>query len=75
MRGQRGRGAIGEMVGGPAVQGGELLQEDAGEVQDVVRALAERRHVQADDVQAVEEVLAELPLGDPGRGGPRWWRR
>ena len=31
---------------------------------DVVLALAQRRHVDRDDVEAVVEVLAELPVGD-----------
>ena len=55
------------MVGGPAIQGGELLQEDVREMDDVVPPLPERRHVQADDVQAMEEVFAEAPVGHPGR--------
>ena len=64
-----------EVVGRPAIEGGELLQEDVRQVDDVVLALAQRRHVEADDVQAMEEVLAEPALGHLGAQVRRWWRR
>ena len=42
-----------------------FLEEVGDEDGDVLDPFAERRHVDGDDVQAVEELLAELPLGDP----------
>ena len=39
-----------------------LLQEVVGEQRDVARPLAQRRDVDLDHVQAVEEVLAEAAL-------------
>src|SRR5207248_11663810 len=36
-------------------------QEALGEERDVAAALAQRRHAQGDDAQAVEEVFAEAP--------------
>src|SRR5262249_14308522 len=42
----------------------ELRQEEVGEQLDVVAALAERRHRDGEDGEPVEEVFAQLPLGD-----------
>ena len=47
-----------------AVGGGEARQEVLDQAGDVFLALAQRRHPEVDDVQAVVEVLAELALGD-----------
>ena len=44
-----------------------LLEEVAGEKRDVRPPLAERRHDDRDHLQAVEEILAEVPLLDLGR--------
>jgi len=42
-------------------------QEVAREERDVALALAQRRQVDGDDIQAKQEVLAECPLGTHGR--------
>src|SRR5262245_37184869 len=42
----------------------QVAQEVLDEQRDVLAPLAERRDDEVDDVDAVEEVLAELPLGD-----------
>ena len=42
---------------------GDFLQEILGEQPDVLGALAERRDVHADDIQAVEQIVAEGALG------------
>ncbi len=42
---------------------GEILEEIIDEQWDVLAPLAQRRDVNADDVQPVEKVLAELPRG------------
>ena len=42
---------------------GELLQEVIGEQQDVGLPLAQRRHEDGEDVQAVVEILAEGAVG------------
>ena len=39
-------------------------EEVLGQRRDLLAALAQRRHAAADDVQAVEEVLAEAAVGD-----------
>ena len=43
---------------------GVLRQEVLGEQRDVLAALAERRQRDRDDVDAVEQILAEPPFGD-----------
>src|SRR6478672_332852 len=43
---------------------GKFFEEIICEQADILATLAQRRHLDADDVQAVEEVLAELALGD-----------
>ena len=43
---------------------GELAQVVIDQRRDLLPPLAQRRHPQADDVEAVEEVLAEAPFGD-----------
>ena len=53
----------------------ELRHEVLGEQRDVVAALAQRRQPQRDDVDPVEEVLAEPALGAPSSRGRGWWRR
>src|SRR6185436_21086823 len=42
-----------------------LLQEEARQRRDVFLALAQRRQAQADDVEAMEQVLAERARLDP----------
>src|SRR5262249_22057202 len=42
----------------------QLVEEGFGERQDVLSPLAERRNVDLEDVQAVVEVLTELPTAD-----------
>ncbi len=49
---------------GAAVLLPELGEEFAGEEGDVLFALAQGRDVEGDDVEAVEEVLAEVAAGD-----------
>jgi hypothetical protein len=44
---------------------GALAQEEARQHGDVLAPLAQRRQAQADDVQAVEQVLAERALAHP----------
>jgi hypothetical protein len=46
--------------------GGDALDERVGEEEDVTGALAQRRHRDRDDVDAVEQVLAEATLFDLG---------
>src|ERR1051326_6120480 len=40
----------------------QLLQEEMGEERDILEALAQRRHLDGEDVEAVVEVLAHLPV-------------
>ena len=42
----------------------EAADKELGELGDVLLPLAKRRHVDRHDVEAVVEVLAELPVGD-----------
>ena len=42
----------------------ELLEEMVDQQRDVVAPLAQRRELDADDLEAMIKVLAELPLGD-----------
>ena len=43
---------------------GRLAQEERAQVRDLLAALAQRRHVDADDAQPVVQILAELAFGD-----------
>ena len=52
-----------------------MREEVVDERRDVLDALAQRRHVQLDDVEAVEEVLAERALGHHLLRGRGWSRR
>ena len=54
---------------------GVLREEVLGEQRDVLAPLAQRRQRDRDDVDAVEQVLAEPPVGDQLRRGPGWSRR
>ena len=47
-----------------AVLGGVLAQEVRRQQRGVRRTRAQGGHLQADDVEAIEEILAELPLLD-----------
>src|SRR5207249_2797418 len=58
--GRRGRQAL-DVV---AVDRGEALEEALREEEDVAAARAERRRVDPDDVDSIEEILAELLLRD-----------
>ena len=49
---------------GLAELGRVALEEVLGEERDVLAALAQRRHADGEDLEAVVEVLAEAPLGD-----------
>src|SRR5207253_703025 len=42
----------------------QALEDRARDERDVLAALAQRRHGELDDVDAIEEVLAEAPGGD-----------
>ncbi len=56
--------ALGHLLGLAAITSAGLLQEVIAEQRDIVAPLAERRQAEGDDVEAIVEVLAELPLGD-----------
>ena len=60
---QRLAGAFGEQLVG-VFMGGAALNEAARQRQDVLAAFAQRRNVQRQHVQAIEQVFAEAPLGD-----------
>ncbi len=47
-----------------AVRGAELLEKVLDQERDIVAALAQRRKLDADDLEPVIKVLAKLPLGD-----------
>ena len=47
-----------------AAAGGETMEEKFGEQTYVLSALTERRDVDAHDIEAVEQILAERALGD-----------
>ena len=52
-----------------------FCRNEARQHRDVVAPLAQRRQAQADDVQAVEQVLAERALRAPALRGSGAWRR
>ena len=54
--------AFGDLADVLAELVGEALEEMSGEQRDVLAALAQRRDADLDDVQPVEEILAELAL-------------
>ena len=54
---------------------GVLREEVLGEQRDVLAALAQRRQRDRDDVDAVEQILAEPALGDQPSADPGWSRR
>jgi hypothetical protein len=64
MRGER-RERVGGEHGWLAARGREHPQEVAGQRDGVLRTVAQRRHAQGHDLQAAEEIRAELPLADP----------
>ena len=49
-------------------------EEVRGELRDVAGALAERRELEVDDVDAIEQVLAKTTGGDGLGQNLRWWR-
>ena len=49
----------------------ELGQEVLGKQLDVAAALAQRRQLDGEDAQAIEQVLAELAFVDRGLSGSR----
>ena len=53
----------------------ELAEKARGERQNVVTPLAERRNANVEDVQAVVEILTEVPLARPPHPDCDWWRR
>src|SRR5256885_349661 len=53
---------VGEAFESPVVLGRIEAQEVLGEHADVLAALAQRRHGDRDDVEPIEEVLAEAPV-------------
>src|SRR5262245_1953313 len=57
-------GVAREPSGGTPHAPAEVLEERLGQEEDVLGALAKGRDVDLEDVQSVEEVLAELPAGD-----------
>ncbi len=57
-------GLAGERLGALPVLRRERLQEVLDQERDVLSPAPERRHLHRDDVQPVEEVLAEAALGD-----------
>ncbi len=58
-------GRFGQALGIDAQFARALLQEVAGEQRNVLAPLAQARQTDADDVQAVEQVLAEQAVLDP----------
>ena len=52
-----------------------LLEEVLHQQRDVVLALAQRRQLDRDDVQPVEQVLAEASVFHLAASDRRWWRR
>ena len=72
LEGAHGLGA--ELFGLPGVPGGEVAAEHFRKRRDVLGAVAQRREVDGDDIEAVEEILTEGALGALGfqflvRGG------
>ncbi len=59
-----GEGGVGDFYVGAAVLLAELGEEFAGEKRDVFFAVAEGRDEERDDVEAIEEVFAEVAAGD-----------
>jgi hypothetical protein len=59
-----GESGVGNFDAGAAVLLAELEEELAGEDGDVFFAVAERRDEERDDVEAIEEVFAEVAAGD-----------
>ena len=57
-------GGVGDFDAGAAVLLAELGEEFAREERDVLFAVAQGRDVEGDDVEAVEEVFAEVAAGD-----------
>src|SRR5207249_4935109 len=41
-----------------------LIQEEIDQPRDVLAAVAQRREINIDDVEAIEQILAEIPAGD-----------
>ena len=54
---------------------GCAMQEVVRQQGDVLAALAQRRHTQSNDVQAVEQVVAESAAPHLGGRGRDWWRQ
>ena len=65
---------VAEALEPPVVLGRVDAQEVLGEHRDVLAALAQRRHVDGDDVEAVVEILAEALVPHHRGRGPGWWR-
>ncbi len=59
-----GEGVFGHLDVGAAVLRAELLEEFLDEERDVFLAVAQGRDEEGDDVEAVEEVFAEVAAGD-----------
>jgi hypothetical protein len=59
----------------PLVLGRELLEEPLDQQRNVLRPLPQRRHDNRHNLQAVEQVLAELPLPPPPPGASCSWPR
>ncbi|QJE81303.1 Uncharacterized protein PA52Ts1_6347 [Pseudomonas aeruginosa] len=57
-------GGFAEAAGGAAVVLDEAGEETFGQAEDILGAFAQGRQVEHDHVEAVEQVLAELALGD-----------
>src|SRR5579859_6654215 len=62
--GEVGEGFFADLHAGAAILATELGEEFAGEERDVLLAFAEGRHEKRNDVEAIEEVFAEVALGD-----------
>ena len=54
---------------------GELPEVVVDQRRNLLAPLAQRRQLQPDDVEAVEEVLAEAAFATSASRGRRWWRR
>ena len=59
----------------PAVLLSELGEELPGQQRNILLAIAQGRNKKGDDIEAIEEVLAEVTAGDLFFEVSYWWRR
>ncbi|MNX27781.1 hypothetical protein D3C86_578740 [compost metagenome] len=61
---QHGQGVVGDPTMRQPLRGRQVVDEIFDQLADVLAALGQRRHADRHNVQPVEQVLAEPPLGD-----------